>query len=145
MPGVLHYHQPFRRLKRVDLDTKIVKHEFTYAEFFRAAEELIEHECFIDERDQGKSDDETDEMKKDDVCLYSPIENLSSKDFSAFTDEDVERIKEEIARIVKKIATKRSRRKHLDPKGRELSLRHTLRKSMKYEGEIFEIARTRKS
>ena len=105
--------------------------------------ELIEHECRLDERGEGQSDDEKDVSETKDVCLYSPIENMSLKDFSEFTDEDVERIKEEILRIVRRIATKKSRRKHLDPKGRNLSLRHTLRKSMKYEGEILAFAKTK--
>ena len=112
--------------------------------FQQGLEELIQRECFINEWAAGQSDDEPDQSDGDEICLYSPVENLACKDFSEFTDEDVERIKEEIAKIVKKIATKRSRRRHLDPKGRDLSLRYTLRKSMKYGGEIFEFARTKK-
>ena len=107
-------------------------------------EEKIEHECLADERVAGQSDDEQDPLESRKICLYSPVENFASKDFSEFTDEDVERINEEISRIVKKIATKTSRRRHIDPKGQYLSLRHTLRKSMKYGGEIFEFATTKK-
>ncbi|SPD74113.1 conserved hypothetical protein [uncultured Desulfobacterium sp.] len=108
-------------------------------------EGIIEHlECFSDDWDRGQSEDHEDQMEGRKICLYSPVENLATKDFSQFTDEDVERIKEELSRIVKKIATKKSRRRHVDPKGQSLSLRHTLRKSMKYGGEIFELATTKK-
>lgn len=107
-------------------------------------EEKIEHECLADERVAGQPDEDDDQLESRKICLYSPVENFATKDFSQFTDEDVERINEELSRIVKKIATKTSRRRHIDPKGQYLSLRHTLRKSMKYGGEIFEFATTRK-
>jgi hypothetical protein len=37
----MHYHKRFRLIRKQDLDTKFTNCELTYAEIFRAAEELV--------------------------------------------------------------------------------------------------------
>ncbi len=107
-------------------------------------EKLIEKECLTDEWPEEIPDDDFDPSDIKEVCQYSPVESLASKDFSAFTFEEIEQIKEAIAEFVNKIASRKSRRRRLDPKGRVLSLGRTLRKSMKYGGEIIELAWTKR-
>ena len=115
-----------------------------------------------DDADNGTGEEEGERIKED-LCIdgwsgkepdkatdkaeipeYSPVETLASKDFSTFTDEEVERIKEVVVQIVSKIATKKSRRWQLDPRGDKLDLRHILRINLQHGGEIFELAKRKR-
>jgi hypothetical protein len=70
---------------------------------------------------------------------YSPTEAMSKKDFSEMGIEESRAISQAILLIASKIATQMSRRKKRGAKGDEIDPRWTMRKSMKYGGEVIEI------
>ena len=109
--------------------------------FCEDLEEKIKKELFLEEWSEENPDEESD---KEEISEYSPVEILSTKDFSCITDEEIPKIKEVIVQIVSKLATKKSRRRKLAPKGDEFSLRHTLRRNLRYGGEIFELAKRKR-
>jgi len=77
------------------------------------------------------------------VPTYSPQELLNRKDFSEMGVEESRAIARAILLIATKIATQISRRKKLGRKGNVVDPRWTMRKNMKYGGEIIELV-TRK-
>ncbi len=77
------------------------------------------------------------------VPTYSPNELLNKKDFSEMGIEESRAITRAILMIATKIATQVSRRKKRAVKGTEVDPRWTMRKSIKYGGEVIELV-TRK-
>jgi uncharacterized protein with von Willebrand factor type A (vWA) domain len=77
------------------------------------------------------------------VPTYSPHEILSKKDFSEMGVEESRAISRAILLIASKIATQVSRRKKRAVKGDEIDPRWTMRRNIKYGGEIIELV-TRK-
>ncbi|MCZ6625554.1 MAG: VWA domain-containing protein [Deltaproteobacteria bacterium] len=73
------------------------------------------------------------------VPTYSPYEALSKKDFSEMGIEESRAISRAILLIATKIATQVSRRRKRALKGDEVDPRRTMRKSIKYGGEIIEL------
>jgi uncharacterized protein with von Willebrand factor type A (vWA) domain len=73
------------------------------------------------------------------VPTYSPQELLNRKDFSEMGVEESRAIARAILLIATKIATQISRRKKLGRKGNVVDPRWTLRKNMKYGGEIIDL------
>ncbi len=78
------------------------------------------------------------------IPTYSPSESLSKKDFSDLGIEESRAIRRAILMIATKIATQVSRRKKRATKGEEVDPRSTMRKSIKYGGEIIELARRKR-
>ena len=99
-----------------------------------------EEELSLEEWLKEKPDEETEEME---MASYSALEVLGQKDFSTFKAEEIRKIRKAIALIARRLATKLSRRKVPDPKGRKLDLRRTMRKNIKYGGEMVELAKRR--
>ena len=102
----------------------------------KSADQQIEIESFLDE---SEADDGGEE--EEDTPGYSAEEVLRAKDFSNYTDEDVTRVRKLIAKIAPKIATKLSRRTKPDRDGPIVDLRRSMRSSLKYGGDILELAR----
>jgi len=73
------------------------------------------------------------------IPTYSPQELLNRKDFSEMGVEESRAIARAILLIATKIATQISRRKKIGRKGHTVDPRWTMRKSMKYGGEIVEL------
>jgi uncharacterized protein with von Willebrand factor type A (vWA) domain len=73
------------------------------------------------------------------VPTYSPQELMNRKDFSEMGVEESRAIARAILLIATKIATQISRRKKLGRKGNTVDPRWTMRKSMKYGGEVIEL------
>jgi hypothetical protein len=73
------------------------------------------------------------------IPTYSPQELLNRKDFSEMGVEESRAIARAILLIATKIATQISRRKKVGRKGSTVDPRWTMRKSMKYGGEIVEL------
>jgi uncharacterized protein with von Willebrand factor type A (vWA) domain len=78
------------------------------------------------------------------IPTYSPSESLSKKDFSDLGIEESRAISRAILLIATKIATQVSRRKKRATRGEEVDPRGTLRKSIKYGGEVIELVRRRR-
>ena len=102
----------------------------------KSADQQIEIESFLDE---SEADDGGEE--EEDTPGYSAEEVLRAKDFSNYTDGDVTRVRKLIAKIAPKIATKLSRRTKPDRDGPIVDLRRSMRSSLKYGGDILELAR----
>ena len=73
------------------------------------------------------------------VPTYSPQELMNRKDFSEMSVEESRAIARAILLIATKIATQISRRKKVGRKG-SIDPRSTLRRSMKYGGEVIELS-----
>lgn len=81
----------------------------------------------------------SEEAERVAVPTYSPHEALSKKDFSEMGIEESRAISRAILLIATKIATQVSRRKKRAAKGAEIDPRSTMRKNIKYGGEIIEL------
>ena len=75
---------------------------------------------------------------------YSPVEVLNKKDFSHLKFEDSVAIRRAILLLARKIATRVGRRRKPDGKTEEIDLRRTMRKSLKYGGDILEFQSRRR-
>jgi uncharacterized protein with von Willebrand factor type A (vWA) domain len=73
------------------------------------------------------------------IPTYSPQELLNRKDFSEMGIEESRAIARAILLIATKIATQISRRKKLGRKGNVVDPRWTMRRNMKYGGEIIDL------
>jgi len=78
------------------------------------------------------------------VPTYSPQELMNSKDFSEMSVEESRAIARAILLIATKIATQISRRKKIARKGAVIDPRSTLRRSMKFGGEVIELSRRKR-
>jgi uncharacterized protein len=78
------------------------------------------------------------------VPTYSPQELMNRKDFSEMGVEESRAIARAIMLIATKIATQISRRKKLGRKGNTVDPRWTMRRSMKYGGEVIELVHRKK-
>jgi uncharacterized protein len=78
------------------------------------------------------------------VPTYSPQELMNRKDFSEMGVEESRAIARAILLIATKIATQISRRKKIGRKGNAVDPRWTMRRSMKYGGEIIDLVHRKK-
>jgi uncharacterized protein len=78
------------------------------------------------------------------VPTYSPQELMNRKDFSEMGVEESRAIARAILLIATKIATQISRRKKIGRKGNTVDPRWTMRRSMKYGGEIIDLVHRKK-
>ncbi len=92
----------------------------------------------------GGANDKSAESEPLAVPTYSPAEALGKKDFSDLGTEESRAISRAILMIATKIATQVSRRKKRATKGDDVDLRATMRKSVKYGGEVIELARRKR-
>jgi uncharacterized protein with von Willebrand factor type A (vWA) domain len=91
--------------------------------------------------DENAQRDDLDELS---MATYSPQEQLNRKDFSEMGIEESRAIARAILLIATKIATQISRRKKRARRGNVVDPRWTMRKNMKYGGEIVELVKRRK-
>ena len=86
-------------------------------------------------------EDEDEEEHEDDPIAYSVEEVLTQKDFSEFTEEDMERARHIVAKLAALLATRLSRRKIISKKGSTIDFRRSWRKSLAHGGEPIELMR----
>jgi len=70
---------------------------------------------------------------------YSPYEVLRKKDFSQYSPLDNQEFQRLLVHLLPKLATRLSRRRYPHPKGTELDFRKTLRRNMRYGGELLRL------
>jgi len=85
-----------------------------------------------------------DNLEEFSIPTYSPQELLNRKDFSEMGVEESRAIARAILLIATKIATQISRRKKIGRKGSTVDPRWTMRRSMKYGGEIVELVQRKR-
>jgi uncharacterized protein with von Willebrand factor type A (vWA) domain len=78
------------------------------------------------------------------VPTYSPQELMNRKDFSEMGVEESRAVARAIMLIATKIATQISRRKKIGRKGNTIDPRWTMRRNMKYGGEVIELVHRKK-
>lgn len=98
-------------------------------------------QVYVEDNRQNGSKDEKDDVS---TVAYSAEEVLLTKDFSNFTSDEVSTIREIISQVASHLQIRMSRRKKADARAREIDLRRTFRKNLKYGGEIIELARRKK-
>ncbi|MGH7830916.1 MAG: vWA domain-containing protein [Candidatus Binatia bacterium] len=92
-------------------------------------------------REDGEEGNELDMP----LPVYSPHETFSKKDFSEMGIEESRAMSRALLLIATKIATQVSRRKKRAAKGEAIDLRSSMRRNVKYGGEIMElVSRSRK-
>jgi uncharacterized protein with von Willebrand factor type A (vWA) domain len=84
-------------------------------------------------------DDSKEELEPLETQVYSPAESLREKDFSTFSDQDLETIKKVIALITRKFRLWESRRKKADNKARFFDFRRTMRKNIRQGGDLLRL------
>lgn len=99
-------------------------------------------EIFAD--DDSDEDEEDGQFDSSPFPTYSAIETLARKDFSEMGVEESRAMARALLLIAAKIATQVSRRKKSSNKGNEMDPRHTLRRNLKYGGEIVELVRRKR-
>jgi uncharacterized protein with von Willebrand factor type A (vWA) domain len=104
-------------------------------------EEGLEESIAESLADENVSLEDLEELS---IPTYSPQELLNHKDFSEMGIEESRAIARAILLIATKIATQISRRKKRARKGNVVDPRWTMRKNMKYGGEIVELVKRRK-
>lgn len=72
---------------------------------------------------------------------YSPRAALRRKSFEACTREELADMERLLSRVVRKIATRRSRRLVPSPRGRTIDIRRSFRRSLAQGGELVDLAR----
>jgi uncharacterized protein with von Willebrand factor type A (vWA) domain len=80
----------------------------------------------------------------DESYVYSPLEAIIKKDIEEYSEQDLLMVTPMVRKLAKLLATKLSRRKEKGKSRRLLDFRSTIRKSIKYGGEIIRIARSKK-
>lgn len=94
-------------------------------------------QALIKERSDERETDEPKERK--DLPVYSADEILQQKDFTHFRAKELERVRDWVSILSRKIATHLSRRWKRGGKGDRLDFRRSIRQSIKYGGEIVEL------
>ncbi len=86
----------------------------------------------------GPQDDDTAEEQE--VAGYSADELMSGKDFSAFRADELEEMIRITLRMARKMATRLSRRMEQTRHGHVIDRRRTMRRNLKYGGDVIELA-----
>ena len=73
------------------------------------------------------------------VPTYSPVEVQTRKDFSAFAADELDAITELILAIARRIATRLSRRLRSAKRGSLVDLRRTMRRNLRYGGDVIDL------
>ncbi len=80
------------------------------------------------------------EEEEEELASFSTQEVISSKDFSAFGDEDLEEVTQLIAQIGRALATRHQRCYKRAKRSPKLDLRRTVRLNMRRGGEMLDLA-----
>ncbi|MBI4496127.1 MAG: VWA domain-containing protein [Deltaproteobacteria bacterium] len=96
----------------------------------------------LQEEPGGDGQEEGEEKKRH--LLYSPEESLTAKDFSQLSAEERVVLDRELVRLLSELAERVSRRREPASRGREMDFRRTLRRAVRYGGEILELVRRRR-
>jgi uncharacterized protein with von Willebrand factor type A (vWA) domain len=83
--------------------------------------------------------DSRDAAEERQVPAYSPTAARARKDFSTFTADELQAITELILVIARLIATRLSRRTRGARRGSVIDLRHTMRRNLRYGGEVLDL------
>ena len=131
----LFWRHPRPELDTFEMDTNELD-EMSLQALSDAEDEQLEIEGWTNPEEEG-------DQASDSSISYSPDDVFTKKDFSRFTEEDVEKAREVIAKFAALLATKLSRRKEFGVKGKTIDFRRSWRKNIAYGGEPLKIVRKR--
>lgn len=131
----LFWRHPRPELDTFELDTNELD-EMSLQALSDTEDEQLEIEGWTNPEEEG-------DQASDSSISYSPDDVFTKKDFSRFTEEDVEKAREVIAKFAALLATKLSRRKEFGVKGKTIDFRRSWRKNIAYGGEPLKIVRKR--
>jgi uncharacterized protein len=97
----------------------------------------------MDEDSDSGDIGDADESEMESVLTYSASEALRQKDFSEFTQEELEQARILMKKLKWEIGMRRSRRKIATSKGRFIDARRTMRKSLQTSGVPLKISQRR--
>lgn len=101
---------------------------------------LLEQPSMHVERWDVGADEEADETPHP-VALYSPQEVLTRKDFGNMAEHELRRVQRLIMAMAHQMATRLSRRKKARAKARLIDAGRTMRRSLRYGGEVMQLVR----
>lgn len=87
------------------------------------------------ENEEGEGEGEQREEQVGLTLVYTGGETLRSKDFGAFTHDEVEAARELLKKLSWRIAPRRTRRTRPTARGKRIDMRNVLRRNMRYGGE----------
>ena len=87
-----------------------------------------------------RSDDDAAETPQT-IALYSPQEVLTRKDFGTMAEQELLRVQRLIMAMAHQMATRLSRRKKAGAKARLIDAGRTMRRSLRYGGEVMQLVR----
>ena len=87
-----------------------------------------------------KADEEADEAERS-IAFYSPQEVLSRKDFGKMGEQELLRVQRLIMTMARQMATRLCRRKKVGARAHSVDVGRTMRRNMRYGGEVVELIR----
>ena len=90
-------------------------------------------------KDWANGREENGLKEQKDMPVYSPEEALGQKDFGLLQKEELERVKEWVSALSRKMAMNLSRRWKKGRRGGQVDFRRSIRQSIKYGGEVMEL------
>jgi hypothetical protein len=91
--------------------------------------------------EQRQNGAQTDHEQVQQVALYSPAEILSRKDFGKMVEQELLQVQRLIMTMARQMATRVSRRKKASSKAPSIDPGRTMRRSLRYGGEVMELVR----
>jgi uncharacterized protein with von Willebrand factor type A (vWA) domain len=98
-----------------------------------------QHTLQLEKRHNGEPDG--NEKIQQTVALYSPMEILHRKDFGKMAEQELLRVQRLIMTLARQMATNVSRRKKARAKAPCIDPGRTMRRSLRYGGEVIELLR----
>ncbi|MFN8442020.1 MAG: VWA domain-containing protein [Caldilineaceae bacterium] len=93
----------------------------------------------VEEHKEGQNLEEREEPYIDKIQTYSDIELLRQKDFGSLDDDEAQTVRKLMSSILWHIEPRRTRRTEITSRGRLIDLRRTIRRNVRYGGEILEL------
>lgn len=128
-----------------------------YQQYWRELQKAVDSKVVDDEKPNGQPSNKKQQQpslqalkswlygnhqsaEEQELASYSPGAVLGKKDFSAFTEDELEEVMRIVQILARSLALKPSRRKGKSKNGGQLDLRRTLRQNMRRGGEILDLA-----
>jgi len=90
-------------------------------------------------KDWADKSDEDELKEQKEVPAYSPEEVLRRKDFDHLQEQELDKVRQLVSALSRKLAMNLSRRWKRGKRGDRLDFRRTIRQSIKYGGEMIEL------
>ena len=110
----------------------------------REEEETPGEEMISAARDLSLPSEEEGGEEKEHRGAYSPEEVLLGKDFSQFSPEEWRILERELAHLLSELTMRVTRRREPSGRGREMDFRRSLKKAVRYGGDMLELVRRRR-